>query len=161
MAIKKMLFISCIFLLLSHTFCFGAEINKDEYIFVSLTIKFPKLPDDWRIPSPDELNTRMRPQSLYLFPDYFIRGDIDRDKKEDYAVLAIHKNKDREGCLAYLSSLKQWVVVDAADSWEGRKVGMTLGFINARIPYLTYGSVGARGYSYIWDREIQKFVKVF
>lgn len=127
---------------------------------LSIKIKIPDLPEQWRLPSVAELDHIMRPQKYMLFPDYVDSGKIDNDRLLDIVVLVVSKKDLQEAALVYLSSKKKWEILDAHPTFESKKVGMTVKVIESKPTAISYGKLGGNGYLYYWDQKKEGFTKI-
>lgn len=127
---------------------------------LSVNIRVPDLPAEWRLPTSSELDHVMRPQALDLYPDYIDTGDIDGDGMLDWVVLAISADGAREGALAHLSSIRAWVLIDEVPVGEPIKVGMTIKIIESAPVVISYAKLGGHGTIYKWDTGQKRLSEV-
>lgn len=157
MIIVKKIFLAVLICLVT-TSCGAGEINAARQL-VSLDVAIPKLPLGWHVPTREELDHIMRPQSLNLFPDYLAQAYFDNDSILDWVVLSVKNDNSLEGLLVYLSSENDWSILATDNFGKTMKVDMTMSVRSCEgSNSIIYSALGRPGKIYSWDKASKKFV---
>lgn len=141
-------------------FCLNISAHeKPKMQVVSFNVAIPMLPDMWRMPTSEELDHVMRPQSLNLMPAHIFQITIDNDSRFDWAIIAVKKDLSVVGLLIYLSSDGEWHEVSIDDFRNTDTINKSINTerCGARSKVI-YSSTGKLGTIYTWDNVANKIV---